>query len=89
MSRLIGLVGEDGTGEARIRRSGAGDRDRGLVHHRSTQEWKHWSVVLAGLLYTTICERVPCLGGRAGALGRGLEGAVCSMCSPFSSLAVT
>lgn len=35
MSRLIGLVGEAGTGEVRIRRSGAGDLDKGLVHQRS------------------------------------------------------
>lgn len=40
MSRLIGLVGEAGTGEVRIRRSGAGDLDRGLLHQRSASEWK-------------------------------------------------
>jgi len=34
-------------------------------------------------------EETPCLGGRAGALGRGLEGAVCSIRSPFSSLEET
>lgn len=31
----------------------------------------------------------PCFGGRAGAFGRGLEGAVCRILSPFSSLAET
>lgn len=38
MSRLIGLVGEAGTGEVRIRRSGAGDLDRGLLGQRSAPE---------------------------------------------------
>lgn len=38
MSLLMGLVGDAGTGEVRIRRSGAGDRDRGLLHQRSAQE---------------------------------------------------
>ncbi|TNN78128.1 hypothetical protein EYF80_011633 [Liparis tanakae] len=67
MSRLIGLVGEAGAGEVRMRRSGAGDLDRGLPGHRDK----------------------PCFGGRAGALGRGLEGAVWRILSPFSSLAET
>lgn len=31
----------------------------------------------------------PCFGGRAGAFGRGLEGAVWRILSPFSSLAET
>lgn len=38
MSRLIGLVGEAGTGEVKIRRSGAGDLDRGLLGQRSAPE---------------------------------------------------
>lgn len=65
MSLLIGLVGEAGTDEVRIRRSGAGDLFRGLLGQRS------------------------CFGGRAGAFGRGLEGAVWRILSPFSSLAET
>lgn len=40
MSRLIGLVGEAGTGEVRIRRSGAGDLDRGLPGQRSATDRK-------------------------------------------------
>ncbi len=47
MSRLIGLVGEAGTGEVRIRRSGAGDLDRGLLDQRSAPEWKRWSFPLS------------------------------------------
>ena len=35
MSRLMGLVGEAGTGEVRMRRSGAGDLDRGVPGQRS------------------------------------------------------
>lgn len=65
MSRLMGLVGEEGTVVVRMRRSGAGERGSGLLDSRS------------------------CLGGRAGALGRGLEGAVWSIRSPFSSLEET
>lgn len=38
MSRLIGLVGEAGTGEVKIRRSEAGDLDRGLLGQRSAPE---------------------------------------------------
>lgn len=38
MSRLSGLVGEAGTDEVRMRRSGAGDLDRGLLGQRSVQE---------------------------------------------------
>lgn len=70
MSRLIGLVGDDGTGDVtdKIRRSGAGDLGRGLLGHRSG---------------------MPCLGGRAGAFGRGLEGAQWRILSPFSSLEET
>lgn len=41
MSRLIGLLGEAGTGEVRMRRSGAGDLDRGLLEdQRSAPEWE-------------------------------------------------
>lgn len=47
MSRLIGLVGEAGTGEVRIRRSGAGDLDRGLLGQRSAPEWKQWSLTMS------------------------------------------
>lgn len=36
MSRLIGLVGEAGTEEVRIRRSGAGDLVRGLDQRSET-----------------------------------------------------
>lgn len=38
MSLLSGLVGEAGTGEVRIRRSGAGDLDKGLLGQRSAHE---------------------------------------------------
>lgn len=35
MSLLMGLVGEAGTDEVKMRLSGAGDRERGLLGHRS------------------------------------------------------
>lgn len=35
MRRLMGLVGEAGTDEVNMRLSGAGDRDSGLLGHRS------------------------------------------------------
>lgn len=38
MRRLIGLVGEAGTGEVKIRLSVAGDLDRGLLGQRSAPE---------------------------------------------------
>lgn len=40
MRRLMGLVGEAGTGEVKMRLSGAGDRDRGLLGHRSACQHK-------------------------------------------------
>lgn len=38
MSFLSGLVGEAGTDEVRMRRSGAGDLDKGLLGQRSAHE---------------------------------------------------
>lgn len=90
MRRLMGLVGEAGTGEVKMRRSGAGDLDRGLLGHRSVWQRKIINHVCGWL--SEYCLRgwhKPCFGGRAGALGRGLEGAVCKILSPFSSLAET
>lgn len=53
MSRLIGLVGEAGTGEVRIRRSGAGDLDRGLPGQRSAPERNQGS--LSRSVVQTVC----------------------------------
>lgn len=52
MRRLIGLVGDAGTDEVRIRRSGAGDLDRGLVDQRSAPERNLYSL----LVPVSVCE---------------------------------
>lgn len=70
MSRLNGLVGEAGTGEARIRRSGAGDLDRGLPGQRSAQETTISKRERAG---TREARVTPTLFGRQG--GRPGQGA--------------
>lgn len=58
------------------------------LHRNESRD--HYRGLLCRLSACGLCGRdKPCFGGRAGAFGRGLEGAVWRILSPFSSLAET